>query len=345
MSTLILTTIEGLGPLVEKEARILLGENIKDSRVFNDRIEIDVEDLTDAVIKLALFGKTFDGIYLKLAEKVIERKDDLYDVAREINWIGYWDITRSFAVIPATDGSIHKRDLGVLIGQAIVDHFIEKIGERPKVDLDNPQIQVYAFVENKKLTLTLDLCGFEFNSPEEILSRAIVVASEWNLEDNFGEFYYGGVAESAFELARNEANRSRIPGMAVFRMKALNPTRALELLRKRWRKEEYPYVSCYEAPGRINVVVMHRRYPIRVVDIRDAINADDKIFSSNIINVNPKKERQKQILEEITKIFEQNNNAEKLVIAARADVISDEFEKITSFKYKGVESLIAIRRK
>lgn len=117
--------------------------------------------------------KSFYLIHLKLRTasrllrviKEFAAKDErmLFDQARRINWGSIFDSSKTFVIegVPGergpgvmTSNTISKR-----VREALQGWFLEKKGEKPKVNLEEPDVELVAFVRAGRCVLSVDTSG------------------------------------------------------------------------------------------------------------------------------------------------------------------------------------------
>jgi putative N6-adenine-specific DNA methylase len=86
---------------------------------------------------------------------------DLYACAREVAWERHFDARRTLRVdTSASRSPLRSLDFATLrIKDAIVDRLREATGSRPSIDRASPDVRVFAFLDERRLTLYLDLSG------------------------------------------------------------------------------------------------------------------------------------------------------------------------------------------
>ncbi len=118
--------------------------------------------------------KTPENVYMinynsRLATRVLwplvtfrcRHKDDLYNFAKKIDWHLYIQAGKTFAI----DSNVSHPNLrnslfaAFIVKDAICDQFREKTGERPSIDVANPDVQLNLFINNEQAILSLDTSG------------------------------------------------------------------------------------------------------------------------------------------------------------------------------------------
>jgi len=156
MATMLLTTDSGLESVLVEELRELV-PGLRVRRVYSGRVIVDVPRgyeyralLSRIVNHVYLLLEVFDGV---------ETLDDVYRCVASIDFSGIIRLDESFAVRPERVGehSFTSIDIGRVSGQAIVDQFLSAFGARPRVDLENPDIEVYVELNWDRLFVGLQL--------------------------------------------------------------------------------------------------------------------------------------------------------------------------------------------
>lgn len=87
----------------------------------------------------------------------------LFDQARRINWAGVFEVDKTFMIegVPGergpgvmTSNTISKR-----VREALQSWFVDKKGAKPKVDLEEPDVELVAFVRAGRCILSVDTSG------------------------------------------------------------------------------------------------------------------------------------------------------------------------------------------
>jgi putative N6-adenine-specific DNA methylase len=89
-------------------------------------------------------------------------RDALYAEAKKIPWHDYLSLDKTFAIDANVTHSPAFRSshfAGLVVKDAICDAFREKTGQRPNVEVYNPQIQIHVFIFENKATISFDTSG------------------------------------------------------------------------------------------------------------------------------------------------------------------------------------------
>jgi putative N6-adenine-specific DNA methylase len=121
-------------------------------------------------------------------------REDLYRAGLSMDWARLFSPKNTFGIFSNVSGNerlTHSQFASLVLKDAIVDHFRNKTGRRPDVDLDAPDIWINLFIERQKATVSLDTSGGSLHrrgyrrksveAPmQEILAAAIVDLSGWD---------------------------------------------------------------------------------------------------------------------------------------------------------------------
>ncbi len=139
-----------------------------------------------------LWSRLASRILLPLNEFKVHSDLDLYLGVQAIDWSTIFSIDKTFAVhFTGTNEDIRNSQYGALkVKDAIVDSFTRKIGQRPDVAKQQPDIRVNVFLQRDMASVSLDLSGDGLHQRgyrdlaglaplKENLAAAIVLRSGW----------------------------------------------------------------------------------------------------------------------------------------------------------------------
>jgi 23S rRNA (guanine2445-N2)-methyltransferase / 23S rRNA (guanine2069-N7)-methyltransferase len=108
-----------------------------------------------------LWSRLANKILMPLVQERVDTADDLYRVARAIDWPQYLRPGGTLLVdFTGENRNIRNTQFGaVKIKDAVVDCFRDATGERPDVAKRDPDLRINARLARGKLTIALDLCG------------------------------------------------------------------------------------------------------------------------------------------------------------------------------------------
>ena len=122
----------------------------------------------------------------------------LYGNTKSINWSDFLTLDRTFRIYANISHSEikHTQYASQVVKDAIVDQIRDKTGNRPNVDLKNPDVIINLYIHNNKATISLDVSGESLHKRkyrkvstkapmQETLAAAIIRTSEWDGETRF----------------------------------------------------------------------------------------------------------------------------------------------------------------
>ncbi len=141
---------------------------------------------------ISLWTRLATRILVKIAEGDAKNKEQLFDVASEVNWPDHFTSTTSFAIdFVGYSDEIRNSQFGALtVKDAIVDQFREQGLERPDVDKKAPGISFQARLLKDVVSIYLDFSGrglfqrgYRQNTGaaplKENLAAALILRSGW----------------------------------------------------------------------------------------------------------------------------------------------------------------------
>ena len=152
--------------------------------------------LLSATIKeaytLCLWSRLASRVLVKVAEGMADSAQDLYEVARSVNWVSHFSPHQSFRVdFNGTSREIKNSQFGGLkVKDAIVDYFYGKTGTRPSVSKDEPDLRIHCFLKKGQLQLFINISGESLHrrgyrqeaglAPmKENLAAAVLIRAGW----------------------------------------------------------------------------------------------------------------------------------------------------------------------
>lgn len=150
------TCPKGLQYILENELKSL---GVERTKATPSGVSADVDKLT--MYRILLWSRIANRVILELGSKKIDQADDVYSLAKSIDWSSHFSQESTFAVeFLGTNETINHTSFGALkVKDAIVDQFREINGVRPSVNREQPDIRISAHLYRDKLTLGLDLSG------------------------------------------------------------------------------------------------------------------------------------------------------------------------------------------
>lgn len=122
-----------------------------------------VPQTVEAIYKINYCSRIATRVLLPLVQFPCRDREDLYREAKKIDWSLYLDLKKTFAIDanvishPTLRNSLFA---ALIVKDAICDSLREKWGgERPSIDIANPDVQFNLFIQKGQATLSLDTSG------------------------------------------------------------------------------------------------------------------------------------------------------------------------------------------
>ncbi|WP_339615289.1 bifunctional 23S rRNA (guanine(2069)-N(7))-methyltransferase RlmK/23S rRNA (guanine(2445)-N(2))-methyltransferase RlmL [uncultured Gilvimarinus sp.] len=147
--------------------------------------------------EVCLWSRLANKVLMPLVQDRADTADDLYRVARAIDWQQYLKPCGTLMVdFSGENRNIRNTQFGaVKIKDAVVDCFRDDTGERPDVAKRDPDLRINARLSRGNITIGLDLCGESLHrrgyrksqgeAPlKENLAAAILIRAGWGKADH-----------------------------------------------------------------------------------------------------------------------------------------------------------------
>jgi 23S rRNA G2445 N2-methylase RlmL len=157
-----LTTHRGMEDIAALEVKELIGTTAKTSEaciVFNIK---NYEDL----FKLCHKSQSAMGVYYLLCEFDFDNfSGDFYKNLEKINFEEWLTKNIQFRVkcIKINNGKLSTSEIEKKAGETIIDHIQKKHGYKQKVNLDDPEITIFAYLTENKCHIGIDFAGFDLS--------------------------------------------------------------------------------------------------------------------------------------------------------------------------------------
>jgi putative N6-adenine-specific DNA methylase len=181
------TCARGLEHVLADELRTLDAQNIEPGRG-GTAFEGD----TALLYRANLWLRTAIRVLKPILEADVVSPDDLYAAVRGLDWAQYMTPDHTLAVdANVRDSHItHSRYAALRVKDAICDQFMERVGRRPSVDVDEPMIGLNLHIYRDHAVLSLDSSGESLHKRgyrpvltkaplNEALAAAIVLMTGW----------------------------------------------------------------------------------------------------------------------------------------------------------------------
>ena len=235
------TTIMGLEDVAARECSEIIGAEARP-----DVGKIFFEADEDGIIRLNLASRTLHRIFVLISKSSAEVLDDVYRAAREVDYAEFIGADQTFAVKGerhSKDKPFTSMDMAAAVGRAVIESFKEKTGARLRVNLDNPDVQLYCLIRDSELLIGLDTTGKSLHrryyrvyhhraALQPSIAASMLMLSGWRREEALLDPMCGGGTipiEAALIALRIPPGARRLHDLATSRLKFLNRERIREI--------------------------------------------------------------------------------------------------------------------
>ncbi|MES2589587.1 MAG: THUMP domain-containing protein [Bacteroidota bacterium] len=178
---------------------------------------VQIQGTWNDVYFLNLHVRCAISVIVEIASFRIKDEKDLYNKAMKIDWTQYFTSDKTFAVKGAVFSNLfsHTQYPYFLVKDAIVDTFRDKEGERPDVNVKNPQVMFDIYIKENQVNLSLNTSGLPLYmrgyrqeagvAPlNEVLAAILIRMSGWDRKSTFIDPFCGSgtlLIEAAFLAA------------------------------------------------------------------------------------------------------------------------------------------------
>lgn len=187
------TTVRGLEELLAAELKELGAEEIK---IVNAGMEFNAS--LSNIMAMNLNSRLASRIMIRLGYSGYRHEDDIYRLARKIDWLDWFHSGNSIKVATsAIQSPLKSLDFVTLkVKDAICDYFNEKVDSRPDVNKLEPDMRIYNFLTKDTVTIYLDTSGdtlfkrgyrrLKLEAPiRENLASGLIQLSGWQPDQAF----------------------------------------------------------------------------------------------------------------------------------------------------------------
>ncbi|MBN1957519.1 MAG: bifunctional 23S rRNA (guanine(2069)-N(7))-methyltransferase RlmK/23S rRNA (guanine(2445)-N(2))-methyltransferase RlmL [Desulfuromonadales bacterium] len=181
------TAALGLEPLLAAELIQLGADDVGEVRA-----GVRFQGSLATAYRVCLWSRLASRILLPLGEFAAADADQLYTGALNLDWTEHLTTDRTFAVdCTLVNATItHTRYAALRVKDAIVDQFRSRVGLRPSVAVERPDVRVNLHIVRDRATLSIDLSGESLHrrgyrvdgvhAPlKENLAAAILIRAGW----------------------------------------------------------------------------------------------------------------------------------------------------------------------
>jgi len=150
------TSPTGLEPLLVDELSSLGATTARQTRG-----GVEFFGTLEVAYRVCLWSRLAGRILMPLIEQPVENSDQLYDVVHAFPWEDHFAPTATMAVDCNLSSSqiTHSRYAALKIKDAVVDRFRDHSGQRPDVEVQQPNWRLNGWIYRDTLVLSLDISG------------------------------------------------------------------------------------------------------------------------------------------------------------------------------------------
>ena len=241
------TTVFGLEDVAAEEVSELTGrEALRDVAkvIFSGSI-------MDAAL-LNYASRCCNRIFVMLVKREVESLDDIERAAREVDYFELIDDDQSFAVRSERHGShsFTSMDVSAAVGRGVIESYRRSRGVRLRVDLNNPDVELFALLRNSEFMLGLNTTGRSLHNRyyrvfhhraglSATIAASMLRLSGWSPSESLLDPFCGSgtIPIEAGLMGLRIAPGLMIRDLAMHRLKIFN-SEELESLRERLRDSE-----------------------------------------------------------------------------------------------------------
>lgn len=184
---IIVKTFQGLEDVLAEELKDLGAKNIQPLKR-----AVSFDGNLSLLYKANLHLRTALRVLLTISKFEAKDEETLYRTVHDFDWNQYIDEKSTFAVdgVVFSDYFKHSKYVALKVKDAIVDKFREVTGERPSVDVNNPDLRINVHIFQEKVTISLDssgsslhMRGYRASNQEaplnEVLAAGMLLIAGW----------------------------------------------------------------------------------------------------------------------------------------------------------------------
>lgn len=154
--SLFITCPRGLEPVLQTE---LETQGCSDIRATDGGVAC--KGGLEQVYCVNLHSRTASRVLLRLTKGSFRSEQDIYTLARNIQWDNWFDVHNTFKVkVEGKRARVKSLDFtGLKIKDALCDSFRGQTGSRPSVDKHRPDVRVHAFIDENNIQIFIDTSG------------------------------------------------------------------------------------------------------------------------------------------------------------------------------------------
>jgi len=183
----IVKTFHGLEGVLAKELESLGAKNIQALKR-----AVSFKGSKELLYKANLHLRTALRIIRPVYTFSAQNEDELYRKVTDFDWSAYLKLDQTFAIdsVVFSDSFRHSKYVVLKTKDAIVDQFRRKMGKRPSIDTDTPDVRFNVHVSHNDFTISLDSSGDSLHKRgyrnighkaplNEVLAAGMLILTGW----------------------------------------------------------------------------------------------------------------------------------------------------------------------
>ena len=153
---IVVKTFAGLESVLANELRALGAESVT-----AERRAVSFTGDKAMLYKANFLLRTALKVLMPIAQFRVNKKEDLYDHAKNIPWAEYLTLGKTFAIESTVQSELFVNSMyaSLKVKDAIADYFRESTGKRPSVNPEDPDMVVHIYLMGDYCEVSLDSSG------------------------------------------------------------------------------------------------------------------------------------------------------------------------------------------
>jgi len=159
----------------------------------------------ELLYKANIWLRTANRLLVPIRKFKIRTVEDLYAKTQTVDWVNIFDVNQTFAIDSTVFSDLfnHTKFAALKAKDAIVDQFRDKLGKRPDINAENPDIRINIHISNtNECTISMDSSGDPLfkrgyrdsrsTAPiKEDLAAGMILLSGWDKKSDFIDLFCG----------------------------------------------------------------------------------------------------------------------------------------------------------
>jgi len=191
--------MQGLEEVLAEELKDLGG---KDIQILRRAVSCDGD--YELVYKINYLSRVAIRVLIPILKFYARNEKDFYYRAMDYKWVQHLSSSNTFAISSTVNSSYftHSHYVALKLKDAICDHFRKKMGRRPSIDTEQPDLKFDLQISGDNVNISIDstgdslhLRGYRIQGHQaplnEVLAAGMVLLSGWDKKSPFIDFMCG----------------------------------------------------------------------------------------------------------------------------------------------------------